>query len=660
LLTNKITNKRLPSESLLMQALDHFHAKRLAQARDVCEQALALESDSSDFLMLLGSIAVSESNFPLACDYYLQVASVDPDSMLGKLAMGFYLRHTGKPHEAVACFRQATILAPDDPTSWALLAETLNGLGRSVEAQECAKRVQQINTRSMRPPTNQSKHASSRKSPTKQSRVKSTDVKSLSLDEIMFFAQSLYKQGRFAEALDAYWQALALRVAFVPALYGVGLCQMHLNNDEEAISSLKQVLEQVPDHALALHEMVQALIKRRRPEDAETYARKLVQLTPRIAQAHIDLGIVLTYQFRLQEAAICYQRALELNPQDASIYNNLGTVALLTGDMEDAALYCSRALELQPNFPDAAANLGFVLLLQGDFDRGWMYHEARLHSANFTALRTPYPFWDGSSIAGKTILVRAEQGIGDTIHFIRYLPLLKARGAHIKFIGPPVLRDLLTSLGCIDEWLNVQQEQPVVGVDLYAPLLSLPFRFGTRLETIPAHVPYIAPSLQLRERWRERLASYPGYRVGIVWAGNPDFTRDRERSCPLHHFLPLFGIPGISLFSLQKGERATAQIAELPEDKRPIDLGGELHTLDDTAAAIINLDLVISVDTSVAHLAGALAHPVWTLLPHSPDWRWLLNRSDSPWYPTMRLFRQPAQHDWESVFRDVAGALIAR
>jgi hypothetical protein len=353
-----------------------------------------------------------------------------------------------------------------------------------------------------------------------------------------------------------------------------------------------------------------------------------------------------------------YQRALALEPSFADYHMNLGNAQRDLARLPDAVAGYERALALQPELGDAHWNMATALLVGGDFVRGWAAYQKRWQTRRLAAHRRSFavPPWDGADPAGRTVLVHAEQGMGDVIQFCRYLPLLRARGARTVLLIDGGWRQLAPLLRSLDGVDRLALDLAEAGdFDLYCPLLDLPLRFGTELATIPAHVPYLAAD-PTRTDWRARLAGDGTPRIGIVWAGNRSNTRDRLRSVRLELLLPLLALPGLRWFGLQVGDgRGDLEGRKLPPGFT--DLGPELHDFADTAAVLAELDLVISVDTSVAHLAGALGRPVWLLLPTAPDWRWLLERDDSPWYPSARLFRQPAAGDWASVIARVSAAL---
>ncbi|MHC4559809.1 MAG: glycosyltransferase family 9 protein, partial [Planctomycetota bacterium] len=298
-------------------------------------------------------------------------------------------------------------------------------------------------------------------------------------------------------------------------------------------------------------------------------------------------------------------------------------------------------------------------LLSGNYIEGWKGYRRR-RNTDLKALtdyhRSGKPRWDGSSFEGKRLFVHYEQGLGDNIQFIRYLPMVKARGGTVIFETIKPLIGLLQGFPGVDELVEYfPDKKSSVDFDVYTSLLDMPNIFGTTLETIPAEVPYIRAEPAKTQYWRNRLAG-PDFKVGIVWAGSPVHGNDRYRSCILACFEPLTKIAGLQLYGLQKG-KAAAQMDELAETIPLTNISKEFGDFTDTAAAIENLDIVISVDTSVLHLAGAMGKPVWALLPFAPEWRWMLNREDSPWYPTMRLFRQRSWSQWDPVFQQVAEEL---
>jgi len=543
-----------------------------------------------------------------------------------------------------------------------------------------------------------------------------------------------YQTGRFDLAVQSIGRALALNPKAAVYHSNLGLAQQALNQMEPALASFQEALRLKPDSADAHNALGNALRMQGRLEEAAAHCRQALRQRPAFPEAHNNLGSTLLSQGRAGEAMTHLQEALRLRPEFPEAHNNLANALLGQGRLDDATEHCQQALRFRPDFPDAHIDLALLLLLRGDFERGWREYEWRWRHPSRPSTtqptphpspsprrgegegrgvagqggeeglggrsRFPQPLWDGSALDRRTILLHAEQGLGDTVHFIRYVPLVRQRCGKVIVACQPALLRLLASVPDID---LVAPGFPLPAFDVHAPLLGLPGIFRTTFDNIPAAVPYLHADAKLVEHWRRELRKRPksevrspksnaplptsdiGHRtsdflVGIAWQGNPWFSRDRQRSIPLASFARLAQVEGVQLISLQKGpgadqleqmriadgglrseRQATKPLLESAirdSQSAILDLGSRLDeesgAFMDTAALMKNLDLVISSDTAVAHLAGALAVPVWVALALVPDWRWLLQRADSPWYPTMRLFRQRRLGDWDEVFEDIA------
>jgi Tfp pilus assembly protein PilF/ADP-heptose:LPS heptosyltransferase len=456
----------------------------------------------------------------------------------------------------------------------------------------------------------------------------------------------------------------------------------------EAEPIFRQLLQTQPNHADALHLLGFAQYQLGRAAEAVPLIARAISLAPNVASYLSNLGVVYQSLKQIDDAISCYKRALKLDPAIPEIHNNLASAYLSKGLFDQAFSSLRKALELRPGFTDALRNLAnayrdtgehkqamavyrlllrqhpqnhearfsfsWLLLLLGQFEEGLQLWEARwslprLGSRPHVRGRLR---WDGASPVGKTIYVYCEQGAGDAIQFCRYLPMLAQRGATIIFGTLPPLIELMSGFPGVAEILPQDATPPAF--DLHCPITSLPLLMNTTLETIPQNVPYIFADRQRCEKWRQKIPPDNRKRVGLVWAGNPEHANDHNRSIALKHFAPLARVPNVQFFSLQIGEPSGQQ---RPFGLEMLDYTSELKSFADTAALIEQLDLVISVDTSVAHLAGAMGKPVWVLLPTPPDWRWMLDRTDSPWYPTMRLFRQARWGQWTQVLNDAATAL---
>lgn len=465
-----------------------------------------------------------------------------------------------------------------------------------------------------------------------------------------------HQQDRSAEAADLIAAALRERPDDPVALTNRSAALNALARFDEAIADCDRALAGKPDHAEAHNNRALALRGLGRVQEALAACERALRLKPGYADAYNNRGLALQALRRVEAALGSYDTALQLDPRHFDALNNRG-IALFEQNRLDEALACfDRALAIRPNHAHAHWNRAQVLLLTGDFARGWPEHEWRLASNPGLQRTLGRPLWLGdASPAGKTILLHAEQGLGDTIQFCRYAPMVAARGARtILEVQKPLVELMRTLAGPASV---IARGDALPDFDLHCPLLSLPLAFRTELGTIPAQTPYLrAPSCV---DWEERLgAKRP--RIGLVWSGNPGHKRDRDRSIPLYALLPLLDADA-TFVSLQKDVRA-ADAAVLKETA-VIDVASELTTFADTAALVSALDLVIAVDTSVAHLTGALGKPLWLLLQQVPDWRWLTDRPDSPWYPAARLFRQDATRAWGPVVarvRDALAELVAR
>jgi tetratricopeptide (TPR) repeat protein len=500
-----------------------------------------------------------------------------------------------------------------------------------------------------------------------------------------------YRLSRFEVAAEYLVQAATAQPE-VPVIHcHLGQVYRALGRHQEAIACLEKAVHLKPDYAEANNNLGGVLREVGRLPEAITCYEQAVRHVPHFAAAHSNLGVAYQAAGRLDEAIACYQQALRLDPHCVPALINLGTTFQDQSKLDEAVASFQQALQIQPHFAEAHYNLGVVLRAQGkwekglahleqalrlnpdsadahlarsaawleagDFERGWAEYEWRQRSPRFAVppLAVARPAWDGSPLNGKTMLLRAEQGLGDTVQFIRYAPLLQQRGGRvIAEVQPPLLSLLRTCPG-IDQLIPQGEAPP--NYDLQAYLLSLPRLLRTNLTNIPSNVPYLWADAALVSRWREQLADIPGFKIAIAWQGNPAKELDELRSIRLHEFGPLAQIDGAVLLSLQKGS-GIEQINAVADRFSVIDVGSRFgESFMDTAAVLMNVDLVITIDTALAHLAGALGLPVWVALPVNADWRWLRDHEDSPWYPTMRLFRQSRVGDWGGVFKWMQDAL---
>jgi Tfp pilus assembly protein PilF len=393
-------------------------------------------------------------------------------------------------------------------------------------------------------------------------------------------------------------------------------------------------------------------------DEAEAFYRRALAINASQLQIHLNYGAFLARLQRFDEAERRYAAAIAIEPSSAPAWSNLGALYAQMGRLEDGEVCCRKSLALDPGYAKAHINLSYLCLRQGRFEEGLQHYEWRTWQFGLQT-RVDCPRWDGRPMVGKSILVGHEGGHGDVIQFSRYVTRLKSQGVgRVTLLSPPALRSLLESLEGVDEVLASDQPLPRTGWDCWTSMMSLPHHCGTRVDSIPAQWPYLSPDEGKLATWRLRLPD-KGLRVGLVWKGSANFENDADRSLPSLHVLAALGlVQGVEFVSLQKGQGEEEAVH--PDRPFPMThLGTDIETFADTAAIVASLDLVICVDTAVAHLAGSLGTPCWVLLPcHMPDWRWLDRRRDSPWYPdVMRLFRQTTRGDWAGAVTEVRLAL---
>jgi tetratricopeptide (TPR) repeat protein len=461
--------------------------------------------------------------------------------------------------------------------------------------------------------------------------------------------------GQLAAAVELMSRAIASEPA-IP-LYRVNLAKVFrgANRLDDALASAARAAELNPRFVEAHVERAACLKSMGRLAEAERISRQAVQLAPDRPETHGVLGNVYAEQGKLDAAIFEYKNALRINPNFGEAVSNLGEALRKLGRYEEAERYFRQAIQLTPNVGEPHFNLAITLLVRGQFEEGWREYEWRWRQIGVHPRPFAQPAWDGSPLNGRTILLYAEQGLGDTTQFIRYAPLVRERGAgRIIVQCERAVAKLVGTVEGVDE--VILPDAPLPAFEVHSAIVSLPMHLRTTLQTIPARVPYVSVDPTQAAQWRERLKlSSDVLNVGLVWAGSAVNKNDRNRSAKLAEFAALAKIPGVRWFSLQLGPPAQ-QLAQRPAKWKIDDPTPDVRDFSD-AALMTQLDLIITVDTSVAHVAGALACPVWVLVPHVPDFRWLLDRADSPWYPTMRLFRQSRSGDWSGVMSSVAEAL---
>ena len=674
----------------------HFEMGHLEEAARLYEEVLQSQPQLPEVWHRLGGISRQLGKLDLAAEQLRRGLALKPDFVECLSDLGTVLQTRGQFDEAIACYREALRLRPDMAALHFNLGNAFTAEGKAEEALDCYCRAIEVDPQFAEAHFN-------------------LGVTSKTL-------------GKLPEAIRHYRQAIKLRPDFAAAHCNLGDALHAAGQLDEAISHYQRAIAIDPDHTVAYNNLGNALVEQGKLEEALACYGQLLARRQDYAPVYGSLGAVFQKLGKTDEAINCYAAALNLNAGDVRAYTNLGTALQEQGKLQDAFACQCKALELKADDVEAHVNRSLLLLLAGDFDNGWKEYEWRW---KLPELQGKYaaPCWEGEPLEGRRILLHVEQGLGDTMQFVRYAPLVKERGGTVVVECQRGLRNLLLRCAGIDRVVELGNALPAF--DVHAPLLSLPRIFGTRLETIPADVPYLFADEGLVEEWRERLEGVRGQEtgvrgqkagvggqkpeapinhslthrpllVGINWQGRPGRGMFRLRDVPLEHFVRLGELPGVRLISLQRGEGReellesghalvveaqrglegeplltrrvteamvepllTPRVSEAVGIAHPtiVDLGADVDAAHgafvDTAAITKNLDLVITSDTAVAHLAGALGVPVWVGLPFAADWRWLLDRSDSPWYPSMRLFRQKRAGDWKGVFEEI-GAEVRR
>ena len=634
------------NRGLVLQRLGRF-----AEALASYDRALALRPDYPEALFNRAVSLQALARFEEALAGYDRALAVRSDHVEALSNRGVVLHKLGRIAEAIASYERALAARPTFVEALANRGNALAALGRREEALASYERALAVRPDHADVLFHRGGvlHELGRPDEALESYERALTARPDFAEACFNRAVLLQARGQREEALADYDRVLALRPDHAEAHGNRGVLLNQLGRLDEAVASYDCAIAARPDYADAWSNRGHALQVLRRHEEALASCERALALRPDHAEAWSNRGVVLQVRRRFDEALASYDRALALRPDWPAALNNRADTLAELARFEEAREHYDRALAFAPDYAEARLNRAFLLLLLGEFEEGWRAYEWRRKSPTWRPQTFAQPEWAGENPSGKTLLLYAEQGFGDTIQFVRYARLVAARGARVVLAVQPALKELLAGSDCAET--VVAAGEPLPPFDLHCPLLSLPQRFATTVATIPADVAYIRPPPARFEVWKARLPQ--GLRVGLAWSGHPANWRDHNRSIPFEQFAPLLSIPGVHFVSLQKDVRASDAPALAAFDK-VIDLRTELNDFSDTAAVIARLDFVITVDTAVAHLAGAMGKPTWILLPYVPDFRWLIDREDSPWYPTARLFRQSSVGDWAKVLARVA------
>jgi tetratricopeptide (TPR) repeat protein len=677
----------------LREGMAHHAGGRLPEAAECYLRAYKENPGDADAPLLLGIVARQAKRFPAAIQLTTLAAERRPEAAHVHLNLALAYLGAGDAHRAALCCRKSLARDPRSERAWCCLGEIeesrgnflsaraafrrgMNlpsssgraalGLGNLLSRQEhYAEAVTAYNLGIRRAPANAQLHfalGAALGLLEKPREAQTAYRKALSLqpqfpEAHLSLGNALYQQGDFLAAAASYRCALAQRPGYVKAYCNLGNTLSALERYEEATACYERALAVRPDALAAQHNFGNTLLRLRDYRRAEECFRRALQLDPLRAEYHNSLGNALLQQHRAAEAETCYRRALTLAPDYSAAHTNLANVLLALGRPREMERHYRRAVELDPESPGGQYNLALCCLRHGNFHEGWRRHEWRWDFRELRLRRRnlPCPQWTGADLAGAPILLHAEQGLGDTFQFVRYLPLVAARGGRVILEVQPRLKPLLQNMTGACQVIT--RGEPLPELACHCPLMSLPRIFDTGIETIPTRIPYLhADAAATGAAWRESPRVGKQLRVGLVWAGNGKHRADHQRSTSLLALLPLAEVREAAFFSLQFGP-AAAQIHPLRQRFPLIDACSQHRDFAQTAALAATLDLIISVDTAVAHLAGAMGLPVWILLSHLADWRWLEMREDSPWYPSARLFRQPAPGAWQPLILRVRDEL---
>ena len=569
-------------------AIQHHQAGRLAEAEAFYRQILSRVPNHPDALHLMGVLAGQAGRADVAVDLIGRAIAINPRTADYYCNLGEIYRRSGRLDEAISSFRRAIELRPDYVMAYSNLGVALRDAQKPNEAIEAFRRAIELG-------------------------------------------------GNFAE------------------LYGnLGNALRDNGQLDAAIAAYEQAIVLKPNYAMGFNNLGVALRDKKRLPEAAAAIRRAIELEPNDTETHYNLGGILMEAREFDAAREAFAAAIRLNPNHANAHNNLGSCWMMQQEPANALPEFERAIQLDPNLATAHFNRGLAYLTLGDFRDGLPDYEWRAKvKPQFIFMRegSSRPRWDGQPLEGRTIFLHAEQGFGDTIQFVRFVPLVHERGGRVILGVQPQLERLMQQVPGVERILS--SIEPELQYDVHCPLLSLQLALGMNLASIPREIPYLKADVVPAAQWKSRMSEIPGKKVGLAWAGSAMNDQDSIRTISLRQFALLASIKGVQFFSLQKGDA----LKESPDGLQLFDWTNDLHDFSDTAGLIANLDLIITVDTAVAHLAGAMGKPVWILIPHSPDWRWMTGREDSPWYPTARLFRQTKLGDWSGAIEKVAGEL---
>ena len=671
----------LTMQQALDLAVQHHQAGRLREAEGIYRRILESDPNNPHALHLLGVLASQVGRNESAIEFIRRAIAQNPTAAQYQCNLGAALVTAGRNEEAIETYQRALVLQPDLPDAYANLGIAQMRLGRFASAVESLERAVKSKPEDFKilDSLGSALSQNGRQDDAVAILQRALKLRSDFAPTHHTLGNALVLLNRFDEAIMEYRTALALRPDFPAVQCSLAGLLVDKGLTDEAIELSRRSLTLAPNSAAAWYNLGRALRKQNRPEESVDAERRALAIDAGFYLAYNELGNALLDLKRCDEAIEAFNQLLKLAPSaegrynlagalwesgrceeaideyktaesmgfsDPRLYNNMGAIHHQLGRYDKAAISFRRAMKVGDGFPLARFNLGMVQLLKGDFAEGWAGYEERwkARSIPMPARYAQLGMWDGGDLRGRRIMLDCEQGFGDSIQFARFIPLIAERGGRPMLATQPELRRLLRIVPGLEGVFCPPEELPMF--DVQCPLLSLGHLLGTTLENIPVKTPYLFAEPESVERWGKRVPNDGRRKIGLCWSGSPKHLQDRVRSLSPEDLAPLGQVTDAWYCSMQKISDARSAV-RLPEGMQIADWTAELGDFAETAALIANLDLVISCDTAVAHLAGAMGKTVWLLLPFVADWRWLLDRDDSPWYPTMRLFRQEKPRDWD-------------
>lgn len=644
MMTSKIQSLQAQADSLL-------NSGKMAEALSLFTQITEIDPENTDAWMMQAAIFGESGRLDEAVECCQTTIRLDPGDGDAHVMLGRLFAMQGKSIDALNCLEKVVKQAPDYGEAWNVLSEVYLVQGKFVEAeQSCRQAIHWL-------PGHAESYLHLANSLLSQGRreeavaAQATAVDLEPSNPTIWYSSGLIleKVNKWEAAQEAYRRSVELAPELSNARAGLARIYCLLGEVATAQKLLSQAIEEYPEDTTLLCSMGAMYDSNSEPVQAELYYRRALRVASRLVVAWVGLGNALQNQDRHSEADQCYMNAIEIDPNHPEAHFNQGVSFQRQRNYDKALSSLNLAISKRPDFVEAHWYKSFLCLLLGDYALGWDEYEWRLRQKENITRPFVQPVWDGSKLDGRTILVHDEQGYGDTFQFVRYLALVKSQGAHVVFECHPKLSAILKGVSGYDQIVERVSPHtiPSVKFDTQIHLMSLPRIFNTRIEKVPDSIPYLRAESERILFWRDRIAADSNFKVGLAWS-----SANSIRSCSLLNFLPLSEVPGVSFYCLQKGPGI--EQADMPLGKMDlIRLDKELDLTDrfvDTAALMVNLDLIISIDTSIVHLAGAMGCPVWTILSAFPDWRWTNAGNSTPWYPTMRLFRQFEPGDWDKVF----------